>query len=177
MTASLRKRQGPPGRKADGRMNTGVISSRYARALLRLTTENGSAAAVYRQVRAMLDNPDAVPSPLEPDLQKFVSLLVANHREQYLRFIFNSYVSLYLKENNMKLATLTTVTSNPELEQKIRALVTERTGCGLDLNVKLDPKLIGGFRLVVDDLLLDASVSSQLEKLRRQFIEKTSRLV
>ncbi|MBQ3975977.1 MAG: F0F1 ATP synthase subunit delta [Bacteroidales bacterium] len=47
----------------------------------------------------------------------------------------------------------------------------------MDLNVKLDPSLIGGFRLVVDDLLLDASVSSQLEKLRRQFIEKTSRIV
>ncbi|MBR4002316.1 MAG: F0F1 ATP synthase subunit delta [Bacteroidales bacterium] len=158
-------------------MNTGVISSRYARALLRLTTENGSAAAVYSQVRAMLDNPDAVPSPLEPDLQKFVGLLVTNHREQYLKFIFNSFVSLYLKENNMKLATLTTVVSNPQLEQKIRALISDMTGCGLDLNVKLDPSLIGGFRLVVDDLLLDASVSSQLEKLRRQFIEKTSRIV
>ena len=158
-------------------MNTGVISSRYARALLRLTTESGSAAAVYAQVRAMLDNPDAIPSSLEPDLQKFVGLLVQNHREQYLKFIFNSFVNLYLRENHMKLATLTTVVPNPGLEQKIRTLVSERTGYGLDLNVKTDPSLIGGFRLVVDDLLLDASVSSQLERLRRQFIEKTSRIV
>ena len=75
------------------------------------------------------------------------------------------------------MATLTTVVSNPQLEQKIRALISDMTGCGLDLNVKLDPSLIGGFRLVVDDLLLDAGVSSQLEKLRRQFIEKTSRIV
>ena len=158
-------------------MNTGVISSRYARALLRLSTESGSAPAVYAQVCAMLDNPDAIPSRLEPDLKKFVSLLVANHREQYLKFIFNSFVSLYLKENNMKMGTLTTVVPNPELEHKIRDLVTEKTGCGLDLKVKTDPSLIGGFKLVVDDLLLDASVSSQLEKLRQQFIEKTSRIV
>ena len=158
-------------------MNTGVISSRYARALLRLTTESGSSATVYSQIRAMLDNPDSIPSSLHPDLQKFVSLLVQNHREQYLKFIFNSYVSLYLKQNNMKLATLTTAVPNPELEQKVRALISEKTGCGLDITVKTDPSLIGGFKLVVDDLLLDASVSAQLDRLRRQFIDNSSRIV
>lgn len=158
-------------------MNTGVISSRYARALLRLTAESGGSAAVYAQIRAMLDDPDSIPSNLHPDLQKFVSLLVQNHREQYLKFIFNSFVNLYLKENKMKLATLTTAVPNPGLEQKIRALVSEKTGCGLDLTVKTDPSLIGGFKLVVDDMLLDASVSAQLEQLRRQFIDNTSRIV
>ena len=158
-------------------MNTGVISSRYARALLRLTTENGSSSAVYSQIRAMLDNPDSISSSLHPDLQKFVSLLVQNHREQYLKFIFNSFVSLYLKQNNMKLATLTTAVPNPELEQKVRTLISEKTGCGLDLTVKTDPSLIGGFKLVVDDLLLDASVSAQLDRLRRQFIDNSSRIV
>ena len=158
-------------------MNTGVISSRYARALLRLTAENGSSTAVYSQIRAMLDNPDSIPSPLHPDLQKFVSLLVQNRREQYLKFIFNSFVGLYLKQNNMKMATLTTVEPNPSLEKKVRALISEKTGCDLDLTVKTDPSLIGGFKLVVDDMLLDASVSSQLEQLRRQFIDNTSRIV
>ena len=158
-------------------MNTGVISSRYARALLRLTTENGSSADVYSQVRAMLENPDSIPSPLHPDLQKFVSLLVQNRREQYLKFIFNSFVSLYLKENHMKLATLTTVEPNPDLERKVRDLIINSTGCDLDLTVRTDPSLIGGFRLVVDDMLLDASVSSQLDRLRRQFIDNTSRIV
>ena len=158
-------------------MNTGVISTRYARALLRLTTDNGSADAVYAQIRAMLVNPDSIPSPLQPDLHEFVSLLVDNHREQYLKFIFNSYVSLYLKQNNMKLATLTTAAPCPGLEQKIRDLVKERTGCGLDLTVKTDPSLIGGFKLVVDDLLLDASVSAQLDRLRKQFIDNSSRIV
>ena len=158
-------------------MNIGVISSRYARALLRLTAEHGTSAAVYRQVRAMLEDPDNIPSPLEPDLRKFVSLLVENHREQYLKFIFNSFVGLYLKENGLKMATLTTAAPNPALEQKVRTLITEKTGCGLDLSVKTDPSLIGGFKLLVDDLLLDASVSAQLTKLKRQFIEKTSRKV
>jgi len=158
-------------------MNTGVISTRYARALLQLATENGRADAVYAQIRAMLANPDSIPSPLEQDLQEFVSLLVDNHREQYLKFIFNSYVSLYLKQNNMKLATLTTAVPSPGLAQRIRDLVKERTGCGLDLTEKTDPSLIGGFKLVVDDLMLDASVSAQLDRLRKQFIDNSSRIV
>ena len=158
-------------------MNTGVISTRYARALLELVTENGTADAVYSQIRAMQDNPDSIPSPLQPDLKKFVSLLVEKHREQYLKFIFNSYVSLYLKQNNMKLATLTTVVPSPGLEQKIRDLIKEKTGCGLDLTVKTDPSIIGGVKLVVDDMLLDASVSTQLAQLRKQFIDNTSRIV
>ena len=139
--------------------------------------ENGTADAVYSQIRAMQDNPDSIPSRLQPDLQKFVTLLVENHREQYLKFIFNSYVSLYLKQNNMKMATLTTAVPNPGLEQKIRDLVKKKTGCGLDLTVKTDPSIIGGFKLVVDDMRLDASVSTQLTQLRKQFIDNTSRIV
>ena len=158
-------------------MNTGVISTRYARALLRLTTGNGSSDAVYAQIRAMLADPDSMPSPLHPDLQEFVGLLVENHRDQYLKFIFNSYVSLYLKQNNMKLATLTTAVPYPGLEKKIRDLVKERTGCGLDLTVETDPSLIGGFKLVVNDMLLDASVSAQLDRLRKQFTDNSSRIV
>jgi F-type H+-transporting ATPase subunit delta len=106
-----------------------------------------------------------------------VSLLVQNHREQYLKFIFNSFVNLYLKQNKMKLATLTTAVPNPGLERKVRSLVRERTGFGLDLTVKTDPSLIGGFKLVVDDLMLDASVSAQLDRLRKQFIDNSSRIV
>lgn len=158
-------------------MDTGVIASRYARALLKFTQENGSSAAVYSQIRAMLDNPDTIPSRLEPDLMKFVNLLVDSRRDSDLKFIFNSFVSLYLKENRMKMATLTTVAPSPELEKKISTLIKDKTGCDLDLTVKTDPSLIGGFKLVVDDLLLDASVSAQLNRLRKQFIEKTSRIV
>ena len=41
----------------------------------------------------------------------------------------------------------------------------------------VDPSLIGGFVFDLGDEILDASVSSQLEKIRRAFIDKNRRIV
>ena len=53
-------------------MNTGVISSRYARALLLLTKESGRGEEVFSQARALLKDSSRVPEPLEPDLARLV---------------------------------------------------------------------------------------------------------
>ena len=45
------------------------------------------------------------------------------------------------------------------------------------MEAEVDPSLIGGFTLSVDDKLLDASVSRQLEEIRRQLMEKNKRIV
>ena len=56
-------------------------------------------------------------------------------------------------------------------------MIESKTGCKLDLKTEVDPTLIGGFIFEVDDLLLDASVSRQIDIIRRQFIEKNRRIV
>ena len=50
-------------------MNTGVISSRYAKALLKLVDETGNGEAVYRQVVRILKDPDSIPRELEPEVR------------------------------------------------------------------------------------------------------------
>ena len=43
---------------------------------------------------------------------------------------------------------------------------------------EVDPGLVGGFTLIVDDdYMLDASVRHQLESIRRQFVKTNSRIV
>ena len=63
------------------------------------------------------------------------------------------------------------------LESRLREVVERQTGCKLLLKTEVDPALIGGFVFEVDDLLLDASVSRQIDIIRRQFIEKNRRIV
>ena len=65
----------------------------------------------------------------------------------------------------------------PSLETRLRDVIESKTGCKLDLKTEVDPTLIGGFIFEVDDLLLDASVSRQIDIIRRQFIEKNRRIV
>ena len=63
------------------------------------------------------------------------------------------------------------------MQQRILTLLKERMGGEIVLDAEVDPSLIGGFTLTVDDKLLDASVSHQLEKIRRELLDKNKRIV
>lgn len=158
-------------------MNAGIISSRYARALLRLVDETGNGEAVYGQVVRILKDPDTMPRKLEPELSRLVSLLVKNRRLDQVRFILHRFTELYNASRGRRLASLKTAVPAPELEQRVKALLQERFDGEIILDAEVDPALIGGFILTIDDKLLDASVSRQLEEIRRQFIEKNKRIV
>lgn len=158
-------------------MNTGLISSRYAKALLMLTQESGRGEQVCKQIYHLLADPDHVPDQLEPDIQKLVLLLEKNHRLEYLKFIFHSYIDLYYKSAGIVRAKLITAVPAPGLEDKICSLISGSTGCRIVLDTKTDPDIIGGFVLEIDDKLLDASVRRQLEIMHTRFVEKNTRLV
>ena len=70
-------------------MNTGIISSRYAKALLRLVDETGNGDAVYAQVLQILKEPDSMPGRLEPEISRLVTLLVTNNRISHVKFILH----------------------------------------------------------------------------------------
>lgn len=158
-------------------MNTGIISKRYANALLLLTQESGRGEQVCEQIRSLLRNPDNMPERLEPDLEKLVSLLSRNGREEYLKFIFQSYVRLYCHSAGVRVAHLTTAVPAPDLGRTLCELITSHTGYRVILETTVDPGIVGGFVFEFDDYLVDASVRSQIETVRRQFVEKNTRLV
>lgn len=158
-------------------MNTGIISSRYADALLRFTEENGSSDRVCGQIRSLLADKDMSFIQLEPDLEKFVGLLVKNGRLEDVRLIFRTYLWKYYEKRGIKLARLTTTIPSPELEKTLHDLLEKQFACKIQIETEVDPKLIGGFVLLVDDLLLDASVKQQIESLRRQFVISNNRIV
>lgn len=158
-------------------MNTGVITSRYAKALLRYTQETGHGEQVCAQVQALLASPDKAPDVLEPDLERFIALLVERGRMEYVRQIFQTFVRMYYKAENIRVAHLTTAIPAPELEQKLLSMLEKQTGSKVILDTTVDPALIGGFVVEVDDYMMDASVRRQLETIRRQFIISNNRIV
>ena len=155
-------------------MDGGIIATRYATALLRYVSETGRGREVYEQVEQMLACPDSIPQPLEPDLEKFVGLLVERGRVDYLKQILTTFGRLYRKQQGICIAHLVTAIEAPELEQRIRSLFKD---CELVFDSRVDPDIIGGFVLTVDDTRIDASVSRQLETIRREFIQKNLRII
>ena len=158
-------------------MNTGIISSRYATALLRYTQETGGGERACAQVRRLLEHPEERPAALEPELERLVRLLVKNGRLEDVRFVFRSFIAMYYRSRGIEVARLTTAVPAQELEQKLRAMLERQLGCEVLLESDVDPDLLGGFTLEVGDYLLDASVRRQIETIRRQFVISNNRIV
>ena len=134
------------------------------------------------------------------ELHKFLELLIRNGRIGDVRLVLTTFVTEYYRSRHIKRARLVVAdpalldpeptpsdpvpvegslrqAQRPALESRLRELIGKETGCELLLETKVDPSLIGGFVFEVEDMILDASVSRQLDVIRHQFIEKNRRIV
>lgn len=158
-------------------MNAGIISGRYATALLRYVQETGGGERVCRQVKALLESPDSVVNALEPELARFMELLVSKGRTELVRPIFRSFISQYYKSIGVRIAHLTTAVPAPELGEKLLPILEERFGGRVEIETSVDPSISGGFVVEVDGYQMDASLRHRIETIRRQFIISNNRLV
>lgn len=158
-------------------MNAGILSVRYAKAFLEYTQETGHADRVFHQVNALLKHPEVTPDKLEPELERFVELLVRNRRMEWLRFILRTYERMYYQSKGIKAVHLTSAVQSEALEQRLIRMLEKKFSCKVVLESVVDPSLIGGFVVRIDDYMLDASVRSKIESIRRQFIIQNNRIV
>lgn len=168
---------------------------RYAKAVLSLSRDNGSVDAVLndmKSVTATLEGSkelrNALNSPIiksddkravlrqvfvdgTSETLRLIDVLVDNSRANLLGGVASSFITEYNKSHNIKAATVTTaVALSPELEAKVLAKVTELTGStNVTLTNEIDESIIGGFVLRVGDTQYNASIASQLSKLKREF--------
>ncbi len=172
-------------------MDLGLISVRYARALLKAGIEEKLDGNVYQEMLTLSDSYINVPelkftidnpmlskadkeqlfltatggNPCELTKRLF-KLVLKEERESVMQFIANSYITLYRKQKNLiraKLLTATTV--SPSIEQKLRNLVESKTSGTVEFETKTNPDLIGGFVLEYDTYRLDLSVRSMLNSI------------
>ena len=107
-------------------------------------------------------------SGAEPELTNFLELLVDKHRMTEVFRIRREFDELW-KHENRRLDV--TVTSAVELDravvEKIGQEVERQTGEKVDLSSRVDDEILGGIVLQVGNMVLDASIRSRLEKLRK----------
>ena len=114
---------------------------------------------------------------MSQSLSKFLGLVLRQVREQYLRYILQDFKDRWLSSQGICQAKLVVSMPSPELETKICEMIKNLTGLQLELTVSVDSSIIGGFVFEVADKRIDASVSRQLEDLRRRFIEQNNRMM
>ncbi len=104
---------------------------------------------------------------------KLIELLGQKDRLKLLEDIATAFNDLYKKSKGIKEATvISAVPLTGDLKQKILEKIKTLTGSSqIKLTNKVDPGLIGGFILNMDDLRYDASVSGKLAKLKSKLVE------
>lgn len=178
-------------------MDTGTISVRYARALLKYAIELGEEYKVYSdmdvlakvylnipQLRSAIESPSLTATDKQKLLceaaggnpcgatQRFFQLVAHKHRTEFMQFIANSYMSLYLEYKHIVKGKLTVSTKiNEETVSKIQKLVESHTGNTVEMEITTNPAIGGGFILEFGSYRIDASIGNQVKTIRKSLMQ------
>tara|TARA_B110000444_G_scaffold260968_1_gene310215 strand:+ start:2619 stop:3176 length:558 start_codon:yes stop_codon:yes gene_type:complete len=173
------------------------VASRYAKALLGLASEKNELEKIERDLHSISDLVDAsrdfellLTSPvIKPDKKKavlesifknkisdltlgFINLLIIKGREGAIPGIVSEGLSQLRKIKKIQAATVKTSTQLDEVSRKmVLAEIAKHHDGDVELTETIDPDLLGGFILRMDDKEIDASIKRQLNTLRRQLTE------
>ncbi|WP_066756388.1 ATP synthase F1 subunit delta [Crocinitomix algicola] len=173
-------------------MSVTRVAYRYAQSLIDLATEKKVVEEVYADMNQLStvckdsqDFKNLLNSPVitgQKKLEVFkaifdgkvnsatmdlLNLIVKNERENVLPAIAKGFIELYKKSNGIHEVF---VTSAHPLDQATKDKIVEKLKAGvngtIELHEKVDPELIGGFVVRIDDQQIDASIASQLSNLK-----------
>ena len=169
-----------------------TITTPYAEAFLQVAESRNEVDEIVSQSKSILevwsqslDFRDAMSSPVleietkksilekifanevTPSFLNLLKLLADRQRIGILNSVLERLLELYREQRNIALATVTSATAlNDDQQGEILKTVQSVAGTdNLELNLKVDPALIGGFVINVGSKVIDASLSGQVRRL------------
>ena len=107
-------------------------------------------------------------SDADAELINFLELLIEKQRMPEIFRIRRQLDELWKQENRRIDVTVTSaVTLEPAVVEKVGEEIERQTGQKVDLSSRVDAEILGGIVLQVGNKVLDASIRSRLEKLRK----------
>lgn len=98
-----------------------------------------------------------------------LSILIENHRMPAIHRIRRTYDGLWREHNKLLPVQITSaVTLDEGVVQRVSEEIGRQTGREVELTTRVDESVLGGLVLQVGNQILDASIRSRLERLRRQ---------
>lgn len=180
-------------------MNQSKIAVRYAKALFLTASEKAILEEVHRDIvlivsamneseafQAFLSNPVNRPSAkirfinhvfgegrIQPITVNFLHLIIRNNRANHIADVARYFIHLYRKQKGIKSAVFALASdSNEQIRNHITEVLKDLYKAEIDLQMIVDPSLIGGFVLRVEDEQYDASVSAALKKMKTNLLQR-----
>lgn len=102
----------------------------------------------------------------------FLLLIVENKREVHIPGICRNFLDLTRKDQNIKSAVLTTASGvSANTLKKVEQLLAKELNTRVELSTRVNPDILGGLVLRIDDNQYDASVATQLKKIKQSLLE------
>jgi F-type H+-transporting ATPase subunit delta len=169
------------------------LAGRYATALYELADEAkqlDAVAADLARIRAMIDESEELrrmmSSPLISRAQqaksidalveqagigdltrRFVRTVAGNRRLFGLRSVIDAFNRMLAERRGELTAEVTSAKPlSPQQAEAVNAALRGAVGRKVSMDLKVDPKLLGGLRVKVGSRLVDASLASKLQRLQ-----------
>ncbi len=105
----------------------------------------------------------------DPIVRNFLALLIENHRMPALFRVRRELDRLWQEENQLLPVQITSAVELDEsVTERIGEEIGRQTGRKVELTSTVDPDVLGGIVLRVGNSILDASIRTRLERLRKQ---------
>ncbi len=178
-------------------MSVGTVAARYAKSLIELAEERKVVETVYQDMLLFRDTAKAnrglmlaLKSPVvrhekklgilkalfkekvDPVSYSIFEIITRKNRESILDEIAEEFITQYNTYKGIQKATITTtIPLNADLRAQFNKIVADATGRTVELEEKVDEKLIGGYILRVGDRQIDASLKSRLNELKLELTD------
>ena len=174
------------------------VAQRYAKALFDLSLETGKVEEVkndldtiigvkHPELQILLVSPvitgekktnvfDAVfSSHVQPLTTSFFKLVFTKGRSVAIKEIVLAFMNMYRSHKGIQVVELTTAMPlSDEIKTSIKGILQQNVmlvNKTIELSEHVDPSLIGGMVVQVDDKLFDASIKHDLQFIKRQFVK------
>ena len=172
------------------------IAQVYARSLFEVATEHDKTDVVREQLGAFADalaesrelqtfffSPyfsteekkdglDTAVTGADETIVNFLKLLLDNHRMPVVFRVRREYDQLWEQAHQLLPVEITSaIELDPAVAERIGEEIGRQTGRTVELTSTIDPDVIGGIVLRVGNSILDASIRTRLENLRKQVVK------
>jgi ATP synthase F1 delta subunit len=101
----------------------------------------------------------------------FLSLLLENHRMPVIFRVRREYDRLWREANHLLAVQITSaIELDPSVAERVGDEIGRQTGRTVELTSAVDPEILGGIVVRVGNSIIDASIRTRLDNLRKQVV-------
>lgn len=99
-------------------------------------------------------------------------MLIEASKVELIPEIALRYREEWNERHNVHAATvITAIDLDPDARERVRKAIEAAVSGSVELDVRIDPALVGGLKVEVDGHLFDGSVKARLEALRQHLLQ------